>query len=127
MISELQHVLLSNTYKCSYAPSQTLTIAPFYDNSSAYLLKEQVCTDTLLMTILATLITMHNFICIVTSSQCGILFNCITIIRKILPLQTNLSLTFCEIIPSLTYLILTVGVKYTLWVITMMYVRRLLD
>src|SRR6218665_850331 len=35
--------------------------------------------------------------------------------------------TFCEIIPSLTYLILTVGVKYTLWVISMMCSRRLLD
>src|SRR6218665_376732 len=34
--------------------------------------------------------------------------------------------TFCEIIPSLIYLILTIGVKYTLWVISMMYVRRLL-
>src|SRR6218665_2173345 len=82
MISEFQHVLLSNTYKCSFAPSQTLTIAPFYDNSSTYSLKEQVCTDTMIMTTLATLINRHNFICIVTSSQCGILFNCITIIRK---------------------------------------------
>src|SRR6218665_1315926 len=51
-------------------------------------------------------------------------------INKILPFQTNLSLnmaTFCEIIPSLTYLILTIGVKYTLWVILMMCARRLLD
>src|SRR6218665_549652 len=47
-----------------------------------------------------------------------------------LPFQTNLSLnmaTFCEIIPSLTYLILTIGVKYTLRVISMMCARRLLD
>src|SRR6218665_2947705 len=38
-------------------------------------------------------------------------------IRKTLPFQTNLSLnmaSFCEIIPSLTYLILTICVKYTL-------------
>src|SRR6218665_2389886 len=47
-----------------------------------------------------------------------------------LPFQTNLSLNmaiFCEIIPSLTCLILTIDVKYTLWVISMMCARRLLD
>src|SRR6218665_5158 len=98
MISEFQHILLSNTYKCSYAPSQALTIAPFYDNSSTFSLKEQVCTDTMFMTTLATLITRHNFICIVTSSQCGILFNGITIIRKNTFLSNKSGFEHCNIL-----------------------------
>src|SRR6218665_2022945 len=61
------------------ALSNTYNYLTCYDNSSTYSLKEQVCTDTMFMTTLATLITRHNFICVVTSSQCGILFNCITI------------------------------------------------
>src|SRR6218665_2875921 len=106
MISEFQNVLLihpltlplSNSYKCSFVRSQSLTIATFYDNSSTYSLKEQVCTDTMFMTTLATLITRHNFICIVTSSHCGILFNCITIIRKNTFLSNKSGFEHCNIL-----------------------------